>query len=128
MIYRRQVGHRNTFAGTGVSRPINPLQDGEGGADGGGRVGIYMKVSESHISREEWAIQPVSHKLYSTNSLAVDYLSQGHSIVSFHFSLDGEDGDDGGGRAKTYLIFVIFFTRTKFLENKIYTEKRHFFA
>ena len=50
MIYRRQVGHGNTFAGTGVSRPINPLQDGEGGADGGGRVGIYMKVSESHIS------------------------------------------------------------------------------
>ena len=27
-----------------------------------------------------------------------------------------------------YLIFVIFFTRTKFLENKIYTEKRQFFA
>ena len=28
----------------------------------------------------------------------------------------------------TYLIFVIFFTRAKFLENKIYTEKRQFFA
>jgi len=27
-----------------------------------------------------------------------------------------------------YLIFVIFFTRTKCLENKIYTEKRQFFA
>ena len=26
-----------------------------------------------------------------------------------------------------YLIFVIFFTRSKFLENKIYTEKRQFF-
>ena len=26
-------------------------------------------------------------------------------------------------RLRTYLIFVIFFTRTKFLENKIYTEK-----
>ena len=24
----------------------------------------------------------------------------------------------------SYLIFVVFFTRTKFLENKIYTEKR----
>ena len=24
---------------------------------------------------------------------------------------------------QTYLIFVVFFTRTKFLENKIYTEK-----
>ena len=29
---------------------------------------------------------------------------------------------------KAYLIFVIFFTRLKFLENKIYTEKRQFFA
>ena len=28
----------------------------------------------------------------------------------------------------TYLIFVIFFTRAKFLENKIYTEKRQFCA
>ena len=27
-----------------------------------------------------------------------------------------------------YLIFVIFFTRAKILENKIYTEKRQFFA
>ena len=27
-----------------------------------------------------------------------------------------------------YLIFVIFFTRARFLENKIYTEKRQFFA
>ena len=31
-------------------------------------------------------------------------------------------------RVKTYLIFVIFFTRAKFLENKIYTKKRQFFA
>ena len=29
---------------------------------------------------------------------------------------------------KSYLIFVIFFTRAKFLENEIYTEKRQFFA
>ena len=27
-----------------------------------------------------------------------------------------------------YLIFVIFFTLAKFLEHKIYTEKRQFFA
>merc|ERR1712107_789499 len=27
-----------------------------------------------------------------------------------------------------YVIFVIFFTRAKFLDNKIYTEKRQFFA
>ena len=34
----------------------------------------------------------------------------------------------GHQRWHTYLIFVIFFTRAKFLENKIYTEKRQFFA
>ena len=27
------------------------------------------------------------------------------------------------GKGQTYLIFVIFFTQAKFLENKIYTEK-----
>ena len=31
-------------------------------------------------------------------------------------------------RGGSYLIFVIFFTLAKFLENKIYTEKRQFFA
>ena len=30
--------------------------------------------------------------------------------------------------SNAYLIFVIFFTLAKFLENKIYTEKRQFFA
>ena len=39
---------------------------------------------------------------------------------------DGDDVDDNDG--DTYLIFVIFFTQAKFLENKIYTEKRQFFA
>ena len=29
---------------------------------------------------------------------------------------------------RPYLIFVIIFTLAKFLENKIYTEKRQFFA
>ena len=29
---------------------------------------------------------------------------------------------------KSYLIFVIFFTLAKFFENKIYTQKRQFFA
>ena len=31
-------------------------------------------------------------------------------------------------RDKAFLIFVIFFKQAKFLENKIYTEKRHFFC
>ena len=29
---------------------------------------------------------------------------------------------------RPYLIFVFFFTQSNFLENEIYTEKRHFFA
>ena len=45
---------------------------------------------------------------------------------------DHQDGDDnhqdddggGGGNSGSYLIFVIFFTQAKYLENKIYTEKR----
>ena len=32
------------------------------------------------------------------------------------------------GAVLAYLIFVIFFTLENFLENKIYTEKRQFFA
>ena len=31
-------------------------------------------------------------------------------------------------KLRTYLIIVIFFTLTQFLGNKIYTEKRQFFA
>ena len=37
-------------------------------------------------------------------------------------------GSLGLGVGSPYLIFVIFFTLAKFLENKIYTEKRQFFA
>ena len=41
---------------------------------------------------------------------------------------DQKHNDDGGGGTNDghddpYLIFVIFFTRPKFLENKIYTKK-----
>ena len=45
-------------------------------------------------------------------------------------SVDSENsyGQHCCGLCQTYLIFVIFLTRLKFLENKIYTEKRHFFA
>ena len=36
--------------------------------------------------------------------------------------------DDDNRQDISYLIIVIFFTLTQFLENKIYTEKRQFFA
>ena len=57
-------------------------------------------------------------------------------VVGTHrrISLDWRRGEGRwrGGcqyiRDHAYLIFVIFFTLAKFLENKIYTEKRQFFA
>ena len=44
------------------------------------------------------------------------------------YGYQGQDGHHSQDGHHVYLIFVIFFTRTKFLENKIYTEKRQFFA
>ena len=41
-------------------------------------------------------------------------------IVNFHNQIWND--------VTAYLIFVIFFTLAKFLKNKIYTEKRQFFA
>ena len=38
--------------------------------------------------------------------------------------IEARQTDNGG----SYLIFVIFFTRAKFFDNKIYTEKRQLFA
>ena len=36
---------------------------------------------------------------------------------------DGDDDEEEEEDLYAYLIFVIFFTRAKFLENKIYTKK-----
>ena len=44
------------------------------------------------------------------------------------FARGGKKAGSGRSRSCSYLIFVIFFTLAKFLENKIYTEKRQFFA
>ena len=45
---------------------------------------------------------------------------------------DDQSSDDfdveNGGKIVAYLIFVIFFTLAKFLENRIYTKKRQLFA
>ena len=41
-------------------------------------------------------------------------------------ALSGEG--EGSNDDEAYLIFVIFLYRAKLLENKIYTEKRQFFA
>ena len=39
--------------------------------------------------------------------------------------LQGDNDVDAGDYHEAHLIFVIFFTQAKFLENKIYTEKTH---
>ena len=59
---------------------------------------------------QNWNRTPV----YLELALSASY----HFRSEFNFSLDH----------RAYLIFVIFFTRAKFLEDKIYTEKRQFFA
>ena len=42
--------------------------------------------------------------------------------------LTGNLRNKGNPASNPYLIFVIFFTQSNFLENKIYTEKSQFFA
>ena len=57
-------------------------------------------------------------------------LGQGGGELELDLDYDNccNDGLGPGGGELAYLIFVIFFTLAKFLENKIYTEKRQFFA
>ena len=47
-------------------------------------------------------------------------------VLVFDLKYQSADLTVGHNRTEmgTYLIFVIFFTQAKFLENKIYTEKR----
>ena len=56
-----------------------------------------------------------------------------HRPFTNHWSFTIHAFSSGAGASfsiykDSYLIFVIFFTLVKFLENKIYTEKRQFFA
>ena len=50
------------------------------------------------------------------------------NLVADGYAVDVLGAHQGLRNLKVYLIFVIFFTRAKFLENKIYTKKRQFFA
>ena len=59
----------------------------------------------------------------------VHYLPSQPAILANTWSLKTPDlRDDIGLHQHSYLIFVIYFTQAKFLENKICTEKRQFFA
>ena len=59
-------------------------------------------------------------------------MSMRHSYLAGNSKIEVEEWDSTPTYIivllRTYLIFVIFFTWAKFLENKIYTEKRQFFA
>ena len=59
-------------------------------------------------------------------------MSMRHSYLAGNSKIEVEEWDSTPTYIivllRTYLIFVIFFTWAKFLENKIYTEKRKFFA
>ena len=66
-------------------------------------------------------------------AMSLEELDRVRVVENLWVEVDNEEQEEmrseneaGGGLS--YLIFVIFFTRTKFLENKIYTEKRQFFA
>ena len=54
-----------------------------------------------------------NHKAINTRLIVITWSAKIFSINQFY---------------SAYLIFVIFFTRAKFLENRIYTGKRQFFA
>ena len=59
-------------------------------------------------------------------------MSMRHSYLAGNSKIEVEEWDSTPTYIivllRTYLIFVIFFTWAKFLENKIYTEKRQFFV
>ena len=49
-------------------------------------------------------------------------------LISHENQIKGVTISVRGSEENPYLIFVIFFTESKFLENKIYTQTRQFFA
>ena len=57
-----------------------------------------------------------------------DYSSSSSNKFIAHKNSTISQLEDQKKKLWAYLIFVIFFTQTKFLENKIHTEKRQFFA
>ena len=62
-----------------------------------------------------------SNKFISHKGCNVFYQNKKHSSFCLFLFV-------WAGYQAPYLIFVIFFTRVEFVENKIYTEKRQFFA
>ena len=60
-------------------------------------------------------------QVYLANDLVFSSIHIDFSIIS-----SNSDLEISKTKLHAYLIFVIFFTRAKFLDNKIYTEKRQF--
>ena len=85
-------------------------------------------------------LSPILHYLLQSPILNLGLTElQNHIAFDHYYSHKSHSSPDGSSWATVtvcwtvggyiaYLIFVIFFTRAKFLGNEIYTEKRQFFA
>ena len=60
--------------------------------------------------------------------MALRHLVLGKCNFATRWGENDIDDDEKSEQVLAYLIFVIFFTRAKFLDNEIYTEKRQLFA
>ena len=100
----------------------------------GGPVDLKCSQTDQWYRNRMNTIYPISsccqQGLY--NTLLIQFFIEG-AAVRYIFSLEyncctRSDASAWSNDVLAYHIFVIFFTRAKFLENKIYTEKRQFFV
>ena len=81
---------------------------------------LLLAVLTAHCAR--LAMSVISILELASNCYISDIIDIVHLMMDIgHASYDGQTLCDGHA-TYAYLIFVIFFTRAKFLENKIYTE------
>ena len=76
-----------------------------------------MKNIKSKVKKEK----KVKHDIHRQSFLSICCLQVQQFAIRQFLTLDPEVS-----QTFSYLIFVIFFTQAKFLENRIYTEKRQF--
>ena len=98
------------------------------------------KISSCKVKRERWykgapkvCIFILNHVAFCSSKVICCDLPEilwqlGSTALTSIRSCISKKTDPGVGRFVAYLIFVIFFYTGKILDNKIYTEKRQFFA
>ena len=87
---------------------------------------VFDLVYEGLIVNADVGVE-LDHGLDQVIQAVIDHVNGGFSVID-EVGLAPDHGLDQGVHVHTYLIFVIFFTQAKFLENKIYTKKRQLFA